>query len=221
MGKVRRPPGGQARRRPRPPKGPATRRPCGRAGGDVADEEAAPLVVIRSPNIWDTPDVYELENLAADRAGVIDAAIDAAPPLGGADVLDLGCGTGFHLPRLAARGARVVGVEPHLPLVARARRRLAALGRAGAVLAGDAEALPAAGQQRRRRARPVGVLLRCRVRAGAGRGRARPAPRRHACIVDNDATRSTFGAWFSAPTRHTTPLRCNASGTARGSPPSA
>jgi len=24
--------------------------------------------VIRSPNIWDTPEVYELENLASDRA---------------------------------------------------------------------------------------------------------------------------------------------------------
>ena len=80
--------------------------------------EGPPLVVIRSPNIWDTPDVYELENLASDRAGVIDTTIDALHPLAGADLLDLGCGTGFHLPRLAARGARVVGVEPHLPLVA-------------------------------------------------------------------------------------------------------
>ena len=66
--------------------------------------------MIRSPNIWDTPDVYELENLAADRAGVIDTAIDALHPFDGSDLLDLGCGTGFHLPRFATRGARVVGV---------------------------------------------------------------------------------------------------------------
>ena len=82
--------------------------------------------MIRSPNIWDSPDVYELENLASDRAGVIDTTIDALHPLRGADVVDIGCGTGFHLPRLAARGARVVGVEPHLPLVRRARAALAA-----------------------------------------------------------------------------------------------
>jgi hypothetical protein len=35
---------------------------------------------IPSPNIWGTSDVYEIENLASDRAGVIDAAIDALQP---------------------------------------------------------------------------------------------------------------------------------------------
>ncbi|HEU5240788.1 MAG TPA: class I SAM-dependent methyltransferase, partial [Ornithinibacter sp.] len=98
--------------------------------------------MIRSPNIWDTPDVYELENLAADRAGVIDTAIDTLHPFDGSDLLDLGCGTGFHLPRFATRGARVVGVEPHLPLVTLARQRLAAAGSPARVLAGDAEAIP-------------------------------------------------------------------------------
>ena len=58
----------------------------GEAGeGPRQGVEAAPLVVIRSPNIWDTPDVYELENLASDRAGVIDTTIDALHPLAGAD----------------------------------------------------------------------------------------------------------------------------------------
>ena len=60
--------------------------------------------MFRSPNIWDSPDVYELENLASDRAGVIDAALDAIHPLDGSDLLDIGCGSGFHLPRFAARG---------------------------------------------------------------------------------------------------------------------
>ncbi|MGL5862429.1 MAG: class I SAM-dependent methyltransferase, partial [Phycicoccus sp.] len=91
------------------------------------------LVVIRSPNIWDAPDTYELENAAADRAGVVDAAIARLHPLAGADVVDVGCGSGFHLPRIAAAGARVVGVEPHLPLVARAQDRLASLGARGTV----------------------------------------------------------------------------------------
>jgi SAM-dependent methyltransferase len=158
--------------------------------------------VIRSPNIWDTPDVYELENLASDRAGVIDTTIDALHPLAGSDVLDLGCGSGFHLPRLAARGARVVGVEPHPPLVERARRRLAeGDGAASArcppsVVVGGAEAIPL-------RDNSIDVVhARWAYFFGAGcepglaelRRVVRPGG--VACLVDNDATRSTFGSWF-------------------------
>ena len=123
-----------------------------------------------------------------------------APPRAAPTSLDIGCGTGFHLPRLAARGARVVGVEPHLP----ARRPRTGHGSprcrahpASVLVAGDAEALPLADAQRRRRARALGLLLRRRVRAGAGRGRAGAAARAASpCVVDNDVTRSTFGAWF-------------------------
>jgi SAM-dependent methyltransferase len=153
--------------------------------------------VIRSPNIWDTPDVYELENLASDRAGVIDTTIDALRPLHGADLVDVGCGAGFHLPRLATRGARVVGVEPHLPLVTRARARLTDAGTGTAsVLAGDAEALPLAD------ASVDLVHARWAYFFGAGcePGLAEVErvlrPGGLAVIVDNDVTRSTFGAWF-------------------------
>ncbi len=153
--------------------------------------------MIRSPNIWDSPDVYELENLASDRAGVIDTTIDALHPLRGAAVADIGCGTGFHLPRFAARGARVVGVEPHLPLVRRAQQRLAAGGEHPAsVLAGDAEALPLADDS-------VDVAhARWAYFFGAGcePGLAELArvlrPGGIAVVVDNDVTRSTFGSWF-------------------------
>ena len=154
--------------------------------------------MIRSPNIWDSPDVYELENLAADRAGVIDTTIDALHPLHGADLVDIGCGTGFHLLRLAARGARVVGVEPHLPLVRRARERLATAGddSTASVLAGAAEALPLAGAS-------VDVAhARWAYFFGAGceAGLAELArvlrPGGVAVVVDNDVTRSTFGTWF-------------------------
>lgn len=153
--------------------------------------------MIRSPNIWDTPDVYELENLASDRAEVIDRAVAALHPLAGADLLDVGCGSGFHLPRFAERGARVVGVEPHLPLVRRAANRLRARGSRARVLAGDAEALPLS-------AGSVDVVhARWAYFFGAGcePGLAELSrvvrPGGVACLVDNDATRSTFGAWFS------------------------
>ena len=152
--------------------------------------------MIRSPNIWDTPDVYEVENRASDRAGVIDTTIEALHPLEGAVLLDVGCGSGFHLPRLAARGAQVVGIEPHLPLVELARARLAGSGSAAAVLAGDAEHLPLAD-------RSVDVVhARWAYFFGAGcePGLAEVErvlrPGGIVCVVDNDATRSTFGAWF-------------------------
>ena len=152
--------------------------------------------MIRSPNIWDTPEVYEIENLASDRAGVVDGTIAALHPLDGADLLDLGCGSGFHLQRLAARGARVVGVEPHLPLVARARARLAGGGSTASVIAGDAEAIPV------RDSSFDVVHARWAYFFGAGcePGLAELArvlrPGGTACLVDNDATRSTFGSWF-------------------------
>jgi len=79
--------------------------------------------VIPSPNIWRHPDVYELENRAVDPDGVIEAAMRSVRDWRGATVLDIGCGSGFHLPRFAADAARVVGVEPHPPLLERARRR--------------------------------------------------------------------------------------------------
>lgn len=156
--------------------------------------------VVPSPNIWHTPDVYELENLASDRAGVVDGRIAALHPLADAVLLDVGCGTGFHLPRFAERGARVVGVEPHPPLVERARARLRAGGPAArgaaAVVAGSAESLPLADAS-------VDVVhARWAYFFGPGcepglREVARVLrPGGLAVVVDNDATRSTFGRWF-------------------------
>ncbi len=153
--------------------------------------------MIPSPNIWDTPEVYELENLASDRAGVIDGALEALHRLPGADLADIGCGTGFHLPRFAGLGARVVGVEPHLPLVRSAARRLSENGSGARVVAGTAEALPLADAS-------VDVVhARWAYFFGPGcePGLAELArvvrPGGVACLVDNDATRSTFGRWFS------------------------
>ncbi|HEX6918328.1 MAG TPA: class I SAM-dependent methyltransferase [Phycicoccus sp.] len=153
--------------------------------------------MIRSPNIWDAPDTYELENLASDRAGVIDEALEALRPLAGSTLVDVGCGTGFHLPRFAARGARVVGVEPHLPLARRAAARLGARAAGVSVVAGDAEALPLADGS----ADVVHARWAYFFGPGCEPGLAELdrvlRPGGVACLVDNDATRSTFGGWFS------------------------
>ncbi len=151
--------------------------------------------VIPSPNIWRHPEVYELENRAVDPEGVIEAAMRGVRDWRGATVLDVGCGSGFHLPRFAADAARVVGVEPHPPLVELARRRTAGLA-AVDVRAGTAQRLPVPdasvdvvharwayffGPGCEPGLREVSRVLR---RGGA------------AFVVDNDATRSTFGGWF-------------------------
>ena len=157
---------------------------------------AAVSPVIRSPNIWDTPDVYELENLASDRDGVIDEAVERLHPLDGALLLDVGCGSGFHLPGFAGRGARVVGVEPHPPLVRQAAGRVRERGSAARVVAGSAEALPLAdGSVDVVHARWA-YFFGPGCEPGLAEVQRVLRPGGVACLVDNDATRSTFGAWF-------------------------
>ncbi|PRY15991.1 class I SAM-dependent methyltransferase [Kineococcus rhizosphaerae] len=152
--------------------------------------------VIPSPNVWDSPDVYELENLAVDRGQQIEARVREVHDWAGLDVLDVGCGTGFHLPRFAVDARSVTGVEPHPPLLRRALRRVAGLGNVR-VLHGEAGALPLP---------PASVdVVHARWAYFFGPG-CEPGlaeldrvVRRGgtAFVVDNDATRSTFGRWFA------------------------
>ncbi|MBC8090574.1 MAG: SAM-dependent methyltransferase, partial [Pseudonocardia sp.] len=74
-------------------------------------------MTIPSPNVWNWPEVYERENAAQDVDGAIWLALAEDAPWAGADVLDVGCGDGFHLPLFAREAASVIGVEPHPPLV--------------------------------------------------------------------------------------------------------
>jgi SAM-dependent methyltransferase len=150
---------------------------------------------IPSPNIWESPEVYELENDAVDRAGVIESAMREIHDWAGLDVLDVGCGTGYHLPLFAATARSVVGVEPHPALVVRARRRVATLPTVRVVQAGAADTtLPGAGVD----------VAHARWAYFFGPG-CEPGlaeldrvmrPGGTAFVVDNDATRSTFGSWF-------------------------
>ncbi|WP_455901682.1 class I SAM-dependent methyltransferase [Rhodococcus gordoniae] len=80
--------------------------------------------VIASPNIWHWPEVYEEENRAQDPRGAVYAALRQVADWTGRDVVDVGCGSGFHLPMFAADARTVTGIEPHPPLVAAARARV-------------------------------------------------------------------------------------------------
>ena len=152
-----------------------------------------------SPNIWDHPHVYEQENLAFDRGQQIEVAIGELHPYAAALVLDIGCGTGFHLPRFADRGARVIGVEPHPPLAVMARERLAArgLGLAAAVLVAPAQALPLPDSSVDIAHARWAYFFGPGCEAGLTQVARVLRPGGLAVVVDNDATRSTFGAWFA------------------------
>nr|WP_155884654.1 class I SAM-dependent methyltransferase [Actinomadura flavalba] len=150
---------------------------------------------VPSPNIWNSPQVYEIENRAVDPERALEAAMRALRPWAGGTVLDVGCGTGFHLPFFARDAARVVGVEPHAGLAAAARRRVADLPNV-AVRVGAAQALPL----------PDASIDVAHARwayffgPGCEPGLAEldRVVRRGGAIfvIDNDATRSTFGGWF-------------------------
>jgi len=68
-----------------------------------------------SPNIQSAPDVYEIENNAADPEQLIESAMWKIASWQGKVVVDLGSGTGFHLPRFHKYARHVIGVEPHGP----------------------------------------------------------------------------------------------------------
>ncbi|MCI2238890.1 class I SAM-dependent methyltransferase [Paenibacillus sp. TRM 82003] len=153
--------------------------------------------VVPSPNVWDSPDVYELENLAVDRGGVLEAAMRSVRDWAGADVLDVGCGTGFHLPRFAASARSVTGVEPHPPLLRRALERVRGL--AGVrVLHGAAGALPLAAASVDVAHARWAYFFGPGCEPGLAELERVVRPGGAAFVVDNDATRSTFGSWFSA-----------------------
>jgi SAM-dependent methyltransferase len=150
---------------------------------------------VPSPNIWHHTETYELENRSVDPGGVIESAIRDIDDWTGRDLLDLGCGTGFHLPRWAADARRVYGVEPHPDLARLAARRTARLANVS-VAVGTAQRIPLG---------PATVdVMQARWAYFLGPG-CEPGLReldrvmRHggtAFVIDNDSSRSTFGSWF-------------------------
>jgi SAM-dependent methyltransferase len=75
-----------------------------------------------APNIGGHPDVYEIENRALDQAGHVLEAMRALAPWAGKAIVDLGCGTGFWLPRYAHEASRLIGIEPDPAVRARAEQ---------------------------------------------------------------------------------------------------
>lgn len=151
--------------------------------------------VRRSPNIWDSPAVYEIENRGVDRAGVLAAAMQQHADWSGRTVLDIGCGTGFHLPRFAEDAATVIGVEPHPPLAAIARRRTRRAGNV-TVLEGSAVALPVEDASVDVAHARWAYFFGPGCEPGLAELDRVMRPGGTAFVIDNDPTTSTFGGWF-------------------------
>ena len=162
---------------------------------------------VASPNIWQHTATYEIENRAVDPDGRLWSTLEglAGPDnWSGRTVLDLGCGTGFHLPLFAARAFSVVGVEPHPDLLSLARRRTRRLSNV-TLLPGTAQAIPLPD----RSVDVVHVRWAYFFGPGCEPGLAEldrvVRPGGTALVIDNDGSRSTFGAWFRRGYPHLPP----------------
>jgi SAM-dependent methyltransferase len=148
-----------------------------------------------SPNIWGSPETYELENRSLDPDGRLWHALRRIGDWQGRVVADVGCGSGFYLPLFARNAAQVIGIEPHRDLAALASRRTRRLPNVR-VLEGLAQDMPL----------PDASIDVIQARwayffgPGCEPGLAEVArvlrPGAVAMVVDNDPSRSTFGGWF-------------------------
>ena len=161
--------------------------------------------MVPSPNIWHWPGVYEVENRAQDVDGEIWRVLRERCDWTGVDVLDVGCGDGFHLPLFARTARTVVGVEPHPPLVLRARQRVGEMSTV-AVMSGSAQRIPL----------PDGSVDVVHARTayffgpGCEPGLTEAArvlrPGGAIAIVDLDATAAPYGDWMRADIPHYDPV---------------
>lgn len=83
------------------------------------------------------PDIYDIENAAIDRERVLWQALIDQAPWQGRTLVDLGCGSGWWLPRYEDAG-RLIGIEPDESLLPLAQARTSR----AEVLHGSAENIP-------------------------------------------------------------------------------
>lgn len=174
-----------------------------RNGGPAGD------AVTPSPNIWHWPDLYEVENRAQDPDGAIWKALRVRCDWSGGDVVDIGCGDGFHLPLFAETARTVVGVEPHPPLADRARRRLGATPRAD-VRTAPAQRLPLADGSADLVHARTAYFFGPGCEPGLAEAERVLRPGGVLAIVDLDAACTPYGRWMRADAPHYDPCRVEA-----------
>jgi SAM-dependent methyltransferase len=159
---------------------------------------------IPSPNIWRWPRIYEVENRAQDADGSVFAALRDIVGWAGRDVLDIGCGTGFHLPEFARDARTVTGVEPHPPLLPQARERVE--GMPGVrVLEGSAEHLPLPDHSVDVAHARTAYFFGPGCGPGISEAMRVLRPGGTLVVVDLDATVGPYGEWMRADLPHYDP----------------
>lgn len=158
---------------------------------------ASRSAVIASPNLWRWPQWYEVENQAQDADGALVHVLREVADWDGRDVVDVGCGAGFHLPMFAATARSVVGVEPHAPLVELARARTAGNARVQ-VHPGGAQRLPLADCAVDFAHARTAYFFGPGCEPGLIEANRVLRPGGVLAVVDLDVSRSSYGAWMRA-----------------------
>ncbi|MGW1676778.1 class I SAM-dependent methyltransferase [Saccharopolyspora sp. NPDC002376] len=153
--------------------------------------------VTPSPNIWHWPELFEIENRAQDATGALWSALRERCDWADRDVVDIGCGDGFHLPLFAAEARTVIGVEPHPPLAEQARRRVA--GTPGVdVRQAPAQQLPLADASADLVHARTAYFFGPGCEPGLAEAERVLRPGGVIAIVDLDAASSPYGDWMRA-----------------------
>jgi len=149
-----------------------------------------------SPNIQTSPDVYEVENRAADPEQRIEQAMQAIAAWKGKVVLDLGAGTGFHIPRFQ-EASHVFAVEPHDESRLLAMQRISALGLLNvSILKGSAEYIPLRDQSVDICHTRFAYFFAPDCLPGLRELERVMRPGSTAFIIDNDFVEGTFAEWL-------------------------
>jgi SAM-dependent methyltransferase len=150
-----------------------------------------------APNIQSAPDLYEIENRAVDPEGRIEAAMWATTSWEGKTVLDLGAGTGFHVPRFHEQAAHVIAVEPHAASRLKIMARVAALNlERVSVMHGSAEQLWLADAQVDVLHARFAYFFAPHCAPGLAEIARLMRPGGTAFIIDNDLRHGTFARWL-------------------------
>ncbi len=155
--------------------------------------------LIPSPNIWNWPEVYEQENAAQDVDGAMWTALREETPWVGRDVLDVGCGDGFHL-RFFGEARSVLGVEPYAPLVERAQSK------GLPVVQGAAASLPVPDASVDLVHARTAYFFGPGCEPGLAEARRVLRPGGAVAIIDLDATAPPYGDWMRADIPHYDPV---------------
>ncbi len=138
-----------------------------------------------------------IENQPGDPDQLIEQAMWQIFPCQGKVVLDLGAGTGFHIPRFHEQAAHIFAVEPHAPsrMKIMARCTSLVLERAS-VMTGSAESLWLPDQSIDLVHARFAYFFAPNCLPGLQELQRVIRPGGVACIIDNNMRRGTFAAWL-------------------------